>query len=72
MSAGIGTFIQDQSRKVIKDMKLCCFLSLFIVQNYTSSEEGECVMYLTSLGIVRSTHERCNMVRKKLRNMSIR
>ena len=31
-----------------------------------------CVMYLTSLGIVRSTQERCNMVRKILRNMLVR
>ena len=29
-------------------------------------------MYLTSLGIVRSTQERCNMVRKILRNMLVR
>ena len=53
-------------------MIFCYFQSFSLVQKYLVSEEGECVMYLTSLGIVRSTQERCNMVRKILRNMCVR
>ena len=70
--AGIATFEQDQSRKVMEEIKLCFFQSLSIMQNYLFFEPGECSVYLTSLGIVRSTQERCNMVRKILRNMCVR
>ena len=37
-----------------------------------SEEYGQCIMYVTSLGIVRATKTRCSMVRKILRNLSVR
>ena len=71
--AGIATFLQDQSKKVITALLVISFADFpLLLQNYSSSEQSLCVMYLTSLGIVRSTQERCNMVRKILRNMLVR
>ena len=45
------------------------FVALQIISN---AEYGQCVMYVTSLGIVRSTKARCSSVRKILRNLSVR
>ena len=72
--AGIATFLQDQSKKVITAVLVVILCADFhlLCQNYSSSEQGLCVMYLTSLGIVRSTQERCNMVRKIFRKMCVR
>ena len=42
------------------------------LQHLHNEEYGQCVMYVSSLGIVRATKARCSMVRKILRNLSVR
>ena len=41
-------------------------------QSITNEEYGQCIMYVTTLGIVRNTKARCSSVRKILRNLSVR
>jgi len=41
-------------------------------KNYTESEQGVCVLYVTSLGILRQTKARCDLVRKILKNLMVR
>jgi len=41
-------------------------------QTLIEQEQGQCVVYLTSLGVVRDTIQRCSNVRKILRNLCIR
>ena len=41
-------------------------------QHLHNEEYGQCVLYVSSLGIVRATKARCSMVRKILRNLSVR
>ena len=45
-------------------------LSLYIFQ-YTEQEKGRVVVYITTLGVIRNTHERCQSIRKVLENHSI-
>jgi len=48
-------------------------IQTFALEKPVSKDEyGQCVMYVTSLGIVRSTKARCSTVRKILRNLSVR
>ena len=41
-------------------------------QTYSDSDQGKCVMYVTSIGIVRETKARCTAISNILRNMLIR
>ena len=41
-------------------------------QSLANEEAGRCVVYLTSLGVIRDTIQRCNNVRKILRNLFVR
>jgi len=43
-----------------------------LVHQDSKSEHGKCVLYLTSLGIIRSTQENCLTVTKILRNLLIK
>ncbi|XP_018023601.1 glutaredoxin domain-containing cysteine-rich protein CG31559 [Hyalella azteca] len=53
--AGIATFTSDQR----------------ILKLYSERERGRVVMFVTSLGIVRSTYERCQSIRKILWNLMV-
>jgi len=41
-------------------------------KNYIAAENGMCVVFVTSLGIVRETRTRCSSVRKIFRNLCVR
>jgi len=41
-------------------------------KNYIATEGGLCVVFVTSLGVVRETRTRCSSVRKILRNLCVR
>jgi len=41
-------------------------------KDYLEKEEGQCVLYVSSLGVVRETKARCSSVRKILRNLCVR
>ena len=75
VKTGIATFLQDQKKKVSFgengpfSHNHTCNL---IVQNYIATEGGLCVVFVTSLGVVRETRTRCSSVRKILRNLCVR
>ena len=72
VKTGIKTFLQDQSKKVSPG-KLSRYPSLTLfLKSYVSTEEGVCVVFVTSLGIVRDTRARCSSVRKIFRNLCVR
>ena len=70
--AGIHTFLQDQPGQVGAKIQDFTFYLKLKLQNYRKSERGKCVLYVTSLGILRSTKARCDLVRKILRNLVVR
>ena len=70
--AGIQAFAQDKVKLHFRNCHLSHRLHVFNCQQITGSEYGQCVMYMTTLGIVRSTKARCSNVRKILRNLSVR
>jgi len=43
-----------------------------MLQRLMAAEQGQCVVYLTSLGVIRNTIQRCSNVRKIFRNMFVR
>ena len=68
--------VLDNVRHNLRQCAIChrteqqhLFVALQIISN---AEYGQCVMYVTSLGIVRTTKARCSSVRKILRNLSVR
>lgn len=54
--AGIATFLQIQST----------------TKSYKEKDEGKVVIYSTTMGIVRSTYQRCVLVKKILRNLLVK
>lgn len=54
--AGIATFLQIQNT----------------TKSYKEKDAGKVVVYTTTMGIVRSTYQRCNLVKKILRNLLIK
>ena len=42
------------------------------LQSYIATEKGVCIVFVTSLGIVRETRARCSSVRKIFRNLCVR
>ncbi|XP_063622808.1 glutaredoxin domain-containing cysteine-rich protein CG31559-like [Cydia splendana] len=54
--AGIATFLQIQNT----------------TKSYKEKDAGKVVIYTTTMGIVRSTYQRCNLVKKILRNLLIK
>lgn len=48
------------------------YLFLFLQWNYLQSEKGRIVVYMTSMRIVRRTHERCRTVQKILQAHLVR
>jgi len=51
---------------------IATFLQDQTAKNYSESEQGRCVVYVTSIGIVRETKARCTAIRNIFRNMLIR
>lgn len=41
-------------------------------QSYKEKDAGKVVLYTTTMGIVRSTYQRCNLVKKILRNLLVK
>ena len=70
--AGIHTFLQDHAGQVGAKIHGLTFHLKLELQNYRKSECGKCVLYVKSLGILRSTKARCDLVRKILRNLVVR
>ncbi|XP_063537835.1 glutaredoxin domain-containing cysteine-rich protein CG31559-like [Cydia strobilella] len=54
--AGIATFLQIQNT----------------TKSYKEKDAGKVVIYTTTMGIVRSTYQRCNLVKKILRNLLVK
>ncbi|XP_047998261.1 glutaredoxin domain-containing cysteine-rich protein CG31559-like [Leguminivora glycinivorella] len=54
--AGIATFLQIQNT----------------TKSYKEKDAGKVVVYTTTMGIVRSTYQRCNLVKKILRNLLVK
>lgn len=42
------------------------------MQNYKKEEAGKVVVYTTTMGIVRQTHQDCLLVKKILRNLLVK
>jgi glutaredoxin len=47
-------------------------LILFFSQNYKEKDGGKIVLYLTSMGVVRSTYAKCQTVKKILRTLMVK
>ena len=61
--------IRIQSKSIIQTL---ANTNAIYFQSLADEEDGRCVIYLTSLGVIRDTTQRCSNVSKILRNLFVR
>ena len=64
-------FIKNQNQNT-KQIQTLANKNAIYFQSLADEEDGRCVVYLTSLGVIRDTIQRCSNVSKILRNLFVR